>query len=1028
MRKLFIAVVLSFYAFTALGQGTVTGKITDENGEAVIGAAVVLKSNHAIGVTTDLDGNYSLKLPDSSAQTLIISLISYKTIEETVVALNGKTVVKNFLMKSASNQMHEVEVTAKAIRTNNYYMEEIKKKSATTIDYISSETMKKTGDVNVVAAVARVPGVSTNGGFITVRGIGDRYVKTSINGSVIPTLDPFTNNIKLDLFPASLVDNILISKTASPDLPGDWAGAYLSVETKDYPDQLSVNAETSVGYNNKSTFKDIISSQHSSSDWLGYDNNFRDRNHDVFVAPTGNSETGPDQYQVLSALGLSSYYQSIGVTGWIDNSATGDTYFKLGLVQLGLLPPALFNDADAFAAAKAQYNNGPYKAEAFSILNSNVPATGKSFANNWNTSVRKAPLNFSQSFSIGNQIKVFGRPLGFIAGFRYGSSVLYDGSSTSNRASVIGDGNGNLVNSVSSTVVQQISKENNGWNMLMNAAYKLNSNHSVSVLFMPNFVGVNEVKSKVDDRDYNNLLITKSQFYEQRKQLVYQFKSEHYIPAIKLKAELNASYTNGKSSIPDFKNVQYLKDPVSNTYQLGPTVGQGIHRYYSYLSDNLFDSHVAFEFPLGKQPGLARKIKFGGAYQRNDKKSDQYDYALYSGPHSNVTLQNDDLDQYFSLNNFDIHTYTDNNGQSSNTIDFYYVESNSPANHTFGHSEVKAYFAMLDYSLTSSLRFSGGLRIEQANTLTDVFKFDSLGLAPDDPRREYKSGLPFVNPGKLDEVSCLPSANIIYKLKNDDAAPINVRVNFSQAVARPSIRELSDVGSYDFALESYIYGNSTLKMVHINNYDLRIESYFKSGDNASISFFYKDFRNHIELVKSGEFSWQNVDKSYVAGIELEGKKRISRHFEIAANVTLAESHTKFVRTRVEISNGIRNNIPLDTVSRTMFGQAPYVINGMLTYRADSLGLIVTVSYNIQGSRLVIASDQPDYPDVFERPRHLLDVKVSKTLSKHFTVSLTARDILDAPVVRSYGYTDGTKLDYDRYNYGTNYIFSVAYKL
>lgn len=92
--------------------------------------------------------------------------------------------------------------------------------------------MKRTGDNNITAAVARVSGVSTNGGFITVRGIGDRYVKTTINGSRIPTLDPFTNNIKLDLFPASLVDNVIITKTASPDLPGDWAGAYLSVETK----------------------------------------------------------------------------------------------------------------------------------------------------------------------------------------------------------------------------------------------------------------------------------------------------------------------------------------------------------------------------------------------------------------------------------------------------------------------------------------------------------------------------------------------------------------------------------------------------------------------------------------------------------------------------------------------------------------------------------------------------------------------------------------------------------------------------
>ena len=92
----------------------------------------------------------------------------------------------------------------------------------------------------------------------------------------IPTLDPFTNNIKLDLFPASLVDNIIITKTASPELPGDWAGAYISIETKDYPDKLSVNMESSIGYNNQSSFKNVISSQRSSTDWLGYDNGLRE--------------------------------------------------------------------------------------------------------------------------------------------------------------------------------------------------------------------------------------------------------------------------------------------------------------------------------------------------------------------------------------------------------------------------------------------------------------------------------------------------------------------------------------------------------------------------------------------------------------------------------------------------------------------------------------------------------------------------------------------------------------------------------
>src|SRR5687767_14355508 len=377
-----------FVCGSAFSQGTIRGKIADANGETLIGVAIVLKANRSIGTVTDFDGNYSLKISDSTAQVLLITYVGYQPIEETVHPKKGEVVVKNFTMKSAAQEMKQVEVTAKAVKAKEYFMEEAKKKSATTIDYISSETIRKTGDANVTAAVTRVTGVSTNGSFITVRGIGDRYVKTSINGSRIPTLDPFTNNIKLDLFPASLVDNVIITKTSSPDLPGDFAGAYISVETKDYPEQLSVNAESSVGYNNQSTFKDVLTSQRSKTDWLGYDDSFREHNHNYFV-PLIES---PTEYQQFVALGLGSYYNELGITS---STEWNETYRKLALVQLGYLAPASFNDQNAADQAWLDYTTGPQPAEAFRILNSGVPANGKSFPNNWNTSYRQAPLNYS---------------------------------------------------------------------------------------------------------------------------------------------------------------------------------------------------------------------------------------------------------------------------------------------------------------------------------------------------------------------------------------------------------------------------------------------------------------------------------------------------------------------------------------------------------------------------------------------------------------------------------------------------------
>ncbi len=1013
MKKLFFIIALNIsFIYSTFSQGTIRGKISDKNGETLIGVTLVLKANPSVGVTTDLDGNYSFKILDSTPQIILISYISFNNIEETVNPRNGEIIVKNFVMQDASKELGVVEVTAKANKANLYYLEKVKQNSATTIDYVSNETMKKSGDPNVVAAVARVTGVSTNGAFITVRGIGDRYVKTTINGNRIPTLDPFTNNIKLDMFPASLVDNVIITKTASPDLPADWAGAYLSVETKDFPDALTVNSETSIGYNNQSSLKEVVSSSRSSTDWLGYDNTYRERDHTQFQSAVKN----PSQYQEFVALGLGDYYKSMGITGWADGSSEGNLYFRLGLVQLGLLAPALINDASAVSLATTNYDNGTYHSQAFSTLNAGAANTGKSFPNNWNTSKRKAPLNFSQSFTIGDQIEIFGKQFGFIGGFRYGSATSYDPEAFRQEPY----GGSKLL---ASYAPQKASKETNGWSALINLAYKLNSNNSVSLLFMPNFSGVNDVR---DGYDTIKNITTKSQFYESRKQLVYQFKSEHFLPVYKIKVELNASYTKGNSNAPDFKFLQYDGNPNTGSYSLDPSA-RDIDRFYRYLSDNLFDSHASAEIPLSNKPGITRKFKLGGAYQLNKTKNDQYQYQLGKGDYT-PPLQNSDIDAYLNLDQFAVSNGTDINGVPYSTLNWYYNFFDTPIDHTFGKSEITAAFAMIDYTIVPTLRLSGGVRMEHTNMFTDVDKFDSLGLSDNDPRRFYKPGVLPATPGKIKQTNFLPSVTLIYKLIDKEESPTNIRLGFSQTLARPSLREISNVTNFDNELQTPVSGNPNLKMVEITNYDFRIESYFKNKDNVSLSVFYKNFKNHIELERSSSFYWENVDKSNVTGLEIEFRKGIIKGLEFRANLTLVKSFTSYVRTRQEVIGSTVTTYYEDTVKRSMFGQAPYIINGILSYTNDSLGLIATVSYNVQGPRLVIGSNNKAVPDIYELQRHLLDFKISKKFGKHFSLSFTIKDLLNAPIKRAYIYEDGEELLFDKYRWGTNYLVGISYKL
>jgi len=1004
MKHLFQTLFLVLISCASVfSQSTIKGKIVDDKGESLIGVVVMLKSGKPVVTSTDIDGAYSLKLESQRVQVITVSFLGYQTISDTLFLKNGEERLKNYIMSPVSVEIQDVQVIGRAKKSDDKYMESVKAKSVSTIDFISSATMKRTGDANVVAAVGRVSGVSTNGSFISVRGIGDRYVKTTINGSRIPTLDPLTNNIKLDLFPSSLVDNIILTKTPTADLPGDWAGAYISIETKDYPDKLTVNLETSFGYNNQTSFKNILSSERSNTDWLGYDSGLRNYDHNSYTETNAN----PTAYDEFIALGLGDYLKSLGVTSadkWLQNS----NYQRLCLVQLGLLDKSMMNDDAAYKKANDEFQVKYYN-KAFDRINSNAVNSNKGFKDNWGSTTRKAPLNSSQSFSIGNQTLLFGKTLGYLVGFKYSSSTQYDPNST---------GGSRVVQVLDKGVIkydslsQKASKETNSWSGLVNLTYVLNKNNKVALLFMPNIIGTNNVKdiSKFSksqngyDNSYNTYI-----YYEQRKQMIYQFKSEHTLPGLGLKIDCNASYTNGISSIPDYKNATYKYDASNNKIQ-----GDG-ERVYRDLAENIFDGRINFELPIQKNSELSRKLKFGGNYQHNDRNYDQYSYTVKPPEFS----QKQGI-SYTSLENYSIDSALSTDGLNfmKHKLNKWYEKDLSPFNSTIGYSDIKAGFLLLDYTISKSLRFSGGLRAEHATIFTDVRLFHELNLAVNDSRRYNSDQAKISNPGNLKETSILPSASLLYKIIKDET-PLNLKLNYAKTVARPSIRELTDISSGDYELNAQITGNPNLKMVRINNYDVRLEYTVKKGDNLSFNFFYKDFKNHIELTDLGYLGskWLNdPSKSWLRGVEFEGKKTIIKNLELRANVALVKSQSTYINSSVG-----------DTIKHPMYGQAPYIINTMLSYSSDSLKMTISLSYNVQGSRLVTVGGNGQ-PDTYERPRHLFDIKISKSLGKHFSASFTVKDILNSPIKRTYKYNGSFTHDYDVYHYGTTYNFALSYKL
>src|SRR5690606_29902258 len=134
------------------------------------------------------------------------------------VEVGATPVVLTIRMKPESVGLDEVAVEARALRNTENALLTIQKKSQVLLDPISSEQFSKNGDSDAAAAVRRVTGVSVEGGkYIYVRGLGDRYSKTTLNNAGLPSLDPNKNAVQLDLFPSNLIDNIIVYKAFSPE-------------------------------------------------------------------------------------------------------------------------------------------------------------------------------------------------------------------------------------------------------------------------------------------------------------------------------------------------------------------------------------------------------------------------------------------------------------------------------------------------------------------------------------------------------------------------------------------------------------------------------------------------------------------------------------------------------------------------------------------------------------------------------------------------------------------------------------------
>ena len=277
-KKIYSLLILLLlnYGFTSAQTGTLAGSIIDGEFVEPMAFANVIVKGTTIGTTSDFDGKYQLEL-EPGTYTIVFSFVGYTTQEITdVVIKEGEVTPLDVTL--TTNSLETIFITTSIKRNTENAVLNLQKKSVVVLDGLSAQSIKSTGASNLASAVKNIPGVSIEGGkYVYVRGLGDRYTKSILNGIDIPGLDPDRNTIQMDLFPTNILDNVIVLKSASAEYPADFTGGIVDIVTKDFPTKPEYTVSLGTGYNPDMHFNDnYLNYTGSDTDFFGFDDGTRD--------------------------------------------------------------------------------------------------------------------------------------------------------------------------------------------------------------------------------------------------------------------------------------------------------------------------------------------------------------------------------------------------------------------------------------------------------------------------------------------------------------------------------------------------------------------------------------------------------------------------------------------------------------------------------------------------------------------------------------------------------------------------------
>ncbi|MBI5387301.1 MAG: TonB-dependent receptor [Verrucomicrobia bacterium] len=826
-------------------------------------------------------------------------------------------------------------------------------KEAASTEAFGSEQISKSGVSDAGAIVNKVAGASiVDGRFAVIRGLSDRYVTTTFNGGEIPSADPYRRSASLDLFPAQIIEKVVVAKTFTPDQQGAFTGGGINIVSKSFPERPFANVSVGGAYNTKATGNDkFLTYKGGGLDWLGMDDGSRalpQRLNDLSVRPpapvfTTGPRTRPE-------------YQA--------NIQAADSLNDL----TKLLGPAQF----------APTHEAP-------------------------------PLNHNFAVAAGDTTHLLGRPLGVFGSLSYKRDFTFYDDGISRRYKPTTGG------------AFEISKDNRdalavdtvNWSGMTTLAYQLLDDHDVSFNFLYNQNGIDYGRQQVGTQEtdpgatiYQNRL----QFTE-RSLNTFQLRGTDRFPTLgDLKLDWLAALSDTSQDEPDVRFFNYKQDGGAFATSASglPDPGDPT-RYFRTLEEQNRNLKLDLTIPFRQWRDEEGQLKLGvfdSLSERSFQERGFYYKDILGG-------FDGDPNNYLRSDNLGYTNLRTNNSNGRIAYDWLrYVQTYD--SFYDGKSAVQAAYFMLDFPVVNRVRLVGGLRLETTDLTVDSY-----------------SDLPSVwtglreNHSKIEQTDLLPAAGLIYAARTN----MNIRLHYSQTVARPSFRELAAYRSYDPFLDVLLDGNPNLTMSASENYDLRWEWFPRAGELLSVSLFYKKIQGAIERIAldnlADNISFINREASTVMGVEFEARKTLDfldanlRYWSLGGNFSYIQSETSL--TVAEYGNKLKY-VPGASQNRPLYDQSPYILNLDLSYDNPRSGTSASLILNAAGPRISIAS--PIAEDVYEHPPLTLDLVLSQKLSRNMTMKFTARNLLDPEIKRTYG--ENSNFIYSSCRRGMTFGLSLSY--